>query len=178
MQLFKLVDFPDGFHIAEPLNHLFELRMIVKIGLPIIVAILSACAYNKMTSYSLFFSPLMYLTIVCQLFKIANMYVYGNIFFAPIKIIIFVILVGFTIIKYKITYDAFSDMICKVSYRLEKNWNNLWKFTVCTYIISILVSFVFVKGLNASIEVSLIIPPLIINCVTAVLMIATIQSCK
>lgn len=155
-----------------------QLGMAIKISIPIVLTIVSAYAYNKLMMYSLYFSPIVYLTIGCQLFKTINMFVYGNVFFAPLKIIIFFFITGLSIVRYKIIFTAFADMISVLSFDMEERWNRLWKFTAGIYALSIIASWMFVKELNSSLEIGLIIPTLIINCVAFVLMIFNIKICE
>ena len=77
-----------------------------------------------------------------------------------------------SVINYKITFDAYADMVSDVDDRLEKSWLRIWPLTVFLYIAcGVVILFTF------TLEFA-IAPPIILNILIIVNMIRTIDVSK
>ena len=147
--------------------------LIVTIG----VAIASAYAYNKLGDYSKIFTVVMFLTLASLALKLLVSYGGFGVFLSyPMYILQLVVAVS----CYKMTFDAYAEMISPVDSVLEKKWLKMWPLTLILYIPCYSVAVILAlagKGnvLGPILEVA---PAIILNIAIPILMVTTINVCK
>lgn len=147
--------------------------LIVTLG----VAAASAYAYNKLGSYSKIFTVVMFLTLASLALKLLVSYGGFGLFWSyPMYILQLVVAVS----CYKMTFDAYAEMISPADSVLEKKWLKMWPLTLILYIpcytVAVILSLAG-KG-NVLGPILEIAPAIILNIVTPVLMVRTINVCK
>ena len=146
---------------------------IVTIG----VAIASAYAYNKLGDYSKIFTVVMFLTLASLALKLLVSYGGFGLFWSyPMYILQLVVAVS----CYKMTFDAYAEMISPVDSVLEKKWLKMWPLTLILYIPCYSAAVILAlagKGnvLGPILEVA---PAIILNIAIPILMVTTINVCK
>ena len=147
--------------------------LIVTIG----VAIASAYAYNKLGNYSKIFTVVMFLTLASLALKLLVSYGGFGLFWSyPMYILQLVVAVS----CYKMTFDAYAEMISPVDSVLEKKWLKMWPLTLILYIPCYSAAVILAlagKGnvLGPILEVA---PAIILNIAIPILMVTTINVCK
>jgi hypothetical protein len=147
--------------------------LIVTIG----VAIASAYAYNKLGDYSKIFTVVMFLTLASLALKLLVSYGGFGLFWSyPMYILQLVVAVS----CYKMTFDAYAEMISPVDSVLEKKWLKMWPLTLILYIPCYSAAVILAlagKGnvLGPILEVA---PAIILNIAIPILMVTTINVCK
>ena len=147
--------------------------LIVTLG----VAVASAYAYNKLGSYSKIFTAVMFLTLANLALKLVVSYGGLGLFWSyPLLIIQLAVAVS----CYKMTFDAYAEMISPVDPVLEKKWLKMWPLTLILYIPCLLAVFILEAASKAAwlSAILYVAPAIILNIVTPVLMITTINVCK
>ena len=146
---------------------------IVTIG----VAIASAYAYNKLGEYTKIFTVVMFLTLASLALKLLVSYGGFGLFWSyPMYILQLVVAVS----CYKMTFDAYAEMISPVDSVLEKKWLKMWPLTLILYIpcytVAVILSLAG-KG-NVLGPILEIAPAIILNIAIPILMVTTINVCK
>ena len=147
--------------------------LIVTIG----VAIASAYAYNKLGDYSKIFTVVMFLTLASLALKLLVSYGGFGVFLSyPMYILQLVVAVS----CYKMTFDAYAELISPVDSVIEKKWLKMWPLTLILYIPCYSVAVILAlagKGnvLGPILEVA---PAIILNIAIPILMVTTINVCK
>lgn len=146
---------------------------IVTIG----VAIASAYAYNKLGDYSKIFTVVMFLTLASLALKLLVSYGGFGLFWSyPMYILQLVVAVS----CYKMTFDAYAELISPVDPVIEKKWLKMWPLTLILYIPCYSAAVILAlagKGnvLGPILEVA---PAIILNIAIPILMVTTINVCK
>lgn len=147
--------------------------LIVTIG----VAIASAYAYNKLGDYSKIFTVVMFLTLASLALKLLVSYGGFGLFWSyPMYILQLVVAVS----CYKMTFDAYAELISPVDSVIEKKWLKMWPLTLILYIPCYSAAVILAlagKGnvLGPILEVA---PAIILNIAIPILMVTTINVCK
>lgn len=147
--------------------------LIVTLG----VAIASAYVYNKLGAYSKIFTVVMFLSLASLALKLLVSYGdFGVILSYPMYILQLVIAVS----CYKMTFDAYAEMIGPVDSVLEKKWLKMWPLALILYIPCYATVEILILTGNDNVlgHIFEVAPAVILNIVTPVLMISTINVCK
>ena len=141
------------------------------------VALASAYAYNKLGTYSKIFTVVMFLTISSLALKLLVSYGGFGLFWAyPMYILQLVV----AVCCYKMTFDAYAEMIGVVDSILEKRWLRMWPLTLALYIPCYAVYLILVisnKADGLAVLLSMV-PPVLLNIIIPILMVSTIKVCK
>lgn len=163
--------------IIRDLSLTLNLGLVTPFIVTIGVAIASAYAYNKLGDYSKIFTVVMFLTLASLALKLLVSYGGFGLFWSyPMYILQLVVAVS----CYKMTFDAYAEMISPVDPVLEKKWLKMWPLTLILYIPCLLAVFILEAASKAAwlSAILYVAPAIILNIVTPVLMITTINVCK
>lgn len=163
--------------IVRDLSVTLGLGLVTPLIVTLGVAAASAYAYNKLGSYSKIFTVVMFLTLASLALKLLVSYGGFGLFLSyPMYILQLVVAVS----CYKMTFDAYAEMISPADSVLEKKWLKMWPLTLILYIpcytVAVILSLAG-KG-NVLGPILEIAPAIILNIVTPVLMVRTINVCK
>jgi len=163
--------------IIRDLSLTLNLGLVTPFIVTIGVAIASAYAYNKLGDYSKIFTVVMFLTLASLALKLLVSYGGFGLFLSyPMYILQLVVAVS----CYKMTFDAYAEMISPVDSVLEKKWLKMWPLTLILYIPCYSAAVILAlagKGdvLGPILEVA---PAIILNIAIPILMVTTINVCK
>ena len=125
--------------------------------------------YSKMIPYSEIFRVTILFTIGDLLVRfLVDIIDYGVLVNGALSIFGAVI----SVINYKITFDAYADMVSDVDDRLEKRWLRVWPFTIIIYIV-----FAVLALALQSFEL-ILVPMVVLNIIIILNMLSTISVCK
>lgn len=148
----------------------------------LIVTGIRAFGYYKLQSFNTDFLTVFWLTVVyigASLFqKLLELIDYGAIEFILLTAAI-LIQIASSITCYKISFDAYAELVSPVDYVLENRWKKLWKLTVIFYIIALVFGLLNLKSGGLSFVIlSLGVAIAIIDIITFILILATIKDCS
>ena len=84
-----------------------------------------------------------------------------------------------SIICYKMSFDAYAELVSPIDYNLEKRWSKVWRLTIIIYIIAFVAALLSFKSLKYSGFILFFgIGYAILNIITFILMISTIKVCS
>lgn len=146
------------------------------------VAGVRAYAFYKLRSFNTDFLTVAVLTIVYIFSLLFNMLLtiidYGVIGMLLSLAGATVQLVS-SVLCYKITFDAYAELVSPVDVVLEKRWLKIWKLTIILYIIAIIVSLLTMDKTGVSgFVLYFSAASLVLNIITFILMVTTIRVCK
>ena len=163
--------------IVRDLSVTLGLGLVTPLIVTLGVAAASAYAYNKLGSYSKIFTVVMFLTLASLALKLLVSYGGFGVFWSyPMYILQLVVAVS----CYKMTFDAYAEMISPADSVLEKKWLKMWPLTLILYIPCYSAAVILAlagKGnvLGPILEVA---PAIILNIAIPILMVTTINVCK
>ena len=84
-----------------------------------------------------------------------------------------------SILCYKISFDAYAELVSSVDSVLESRWLKLWRLTIILYIIAFIVALINLKNFGVSGFILCFgVALAILNIITFILMLATIKICS
>ena len=84
-----------------------------------------------------------------------------------------------SILSYKISFDAYSELVSPVDSALENHWSRIWPLTIVLCAIALIVGFFCFASKKVQLfAFCLMVAFAVINIITFILMIRTIRVCK
>ena len=157
--------------VAMTLN----MKIIAPLIVTLAVAAMSVYAYNKLDEYSKIFTTVMFLMLASLALKIMISYLnFGVLFSYPMYLIQLVV----SVCCYKMNFDAYAELISPVDVNLEKKWLKMWPLTLILYIVFYIGVVVGAfNGNSVLAQILAFVPPVLLNIITPILMVATIKVC-
>ena len=129
---------------------------------------LSMYGYSKLILYSEIFRVTVLLTGGDMLIRfLTDIIDYGSL-----NMILYMIRFAISIVNYKITFDAYADMVDEADERLEKRWLQFWPLTIALYAICAVI-LLFTQS-----AIVMALPSVIMDLVIIAYMLVTIEVCK
>ena len=129
---------------------------------------LSMYGYSKLIPYSEIFRVTVLLTGGDMLIRFLT----DIIDYGLLNMILYMIRFAISIVNYKITFDAYADMVDEADDRLEKRWLQFWPLTIALYAICAVI-LLFTQS-----AIVMALPSIIMDIVIIAYMIVTIEVCK
>ena len=125
--------------------------------------------YSKMVKYSEIFRVTVLFTCGDMLIRfLRDIIDYGTL----VNMVLSILGLAISVLNYKITFDAYADMVSDVDDRLEKQWLHIFPITVTLYVIAC-IAVLFTQS-----TVALMLPSVIMDIIIIAYMIRTIEVCK
>ena len=84
-----------------------------------------------------------------------------------------------SVLCYKISFDAYAELVSPVDSVLESRWLKLWRLTIIFYILAFIIALLNLEhlGLSGAI-ICFMVAAAVLNIITFILMLATIKVCS
>ena len=151
-------------------------------ALSVVISGVQCYAYYRLRSFNGSFLTVSALTlayIFTRLFIPFLDYMRYGVIGTLLEFITLLVQIAASILCYKISFDAFSELVSPVDSALETHWSRIWPLTIVLCAIALIVGFFCFASKKVQLFVfCLMVAFAVINIITFILMIRTIRVCK